>query len=77
MSSANGTAQQPAERPEYTNADLALLARWFLADGGTLEEFVDVLEKPHRWMAEMNAAQVLRGLGVGLYGKDYRPEWRP
>lgn len=42
-----------------TMQEAVLIARWFIAEGGTLEEFVDVLERPDRWRPEINAALAL------------------
>ena len=39
--------------------ETVLLARWFIAEGGTLEEFVDAIERPDRWRAEIHAALAL------------------
>ena len=40
-------------------ADFAIFARWFLAEGGDLEQFVDVLERPDRWESDIRAARAL------------------
>lgn len=44
--------------------EMALLARWFIAEGGTLEEFVDAIERPDRWQPEIHAALALDELGL-------------
>ena len=41
-----------------------LLAHWFIAEGGTLEEFVDAIERPDRWQPEIHAALALDELGL-------------
>lgn len=42
-----------------TQHQTVLLARWFIAEGGTLEEFIDALERPDRWHSEIHAAMAL------------------
>lgn len=42
-----------------TIADLAIFAKWMDAEGSTLAEFVDVLERPDRWESEIAAARAL------------------
>lgn len=44
--------------------EAALLARWFIAEGGTLEEFVDAIERPDRWRSEIDAALSLAEAGL-------------
>ena len=45
--------------PTVTIADLAIFAKWMDAEGSTLTDFVDVLERPDRWESEIAAARAL------------------
>ena len=45
--------------------DMVNLARWFQAEGGTLHDFIDALERPDRWAAEIAAARLLASLDLG------------
>jgi hypothetical protein len=50
----------------HTIADLALFAHWCDAEGWTLEEFTQVLDKPWHFTAEIDAARALSDATAGL-----------
>lgn len=49
-----------SEKAEPTRAELTTFAHHCEAEGWTLAEFIDVMEKPSRWFVEIREA-VLRG----------------
>jgi hypothetical protein len=53
---------------EFDLADLLLLAHWMDAEGGSLAEFIDVIERPDRWQAELNAARALAEMCLDFGG---------
>ena len=62
----NALAKPHTLEVEAFHAALVAAARWVIAEGGDVNELLDVIEKPWRWQVEADAAQSLEEALRGL-----------